>query len=448
MPGRLSPSPPVLTQASSSPEAMSLTETSRPVPAAHLFQPSASYLSDASSPWDPPQATTYNISQVARPQLRGWQPNEPGYNAFHHDPNRFLNPACHGRQRPNTPLSDTSPQSHQSLSILPAKSTAFVQYPGAGSSPLKPIAKQDDSEDLPHLKEALAALPSPSYRQTGPAAPLHKDLENAPSMIVPNMSPRSNSSRPTDMSSLIRYDSKFERNFPLYPKAEGYTSSRNVEYKIIIRQQPIAARACGFGERDRRVIDPPPILQMIVRDPRATPGELDSQMRYPFSVIHCELWNAELDHDETSMPETEERRQQRRLMGTLVASPFVGRDEFNVEGCFFPFADLSCRTTGRYRLKFVLVVLDPARMKPGDKLPFRATVLSDVFEVYPAKTFPGMVPSTELAKRLKDQGCLISVKKGHHKVERRNEARTSVDNEKEREGDDTDSPGREKRQRM
>lgn len=231
-------------------------------------------------------------------------------------------------------------------------------------------------------------------------------------------------------------------------KAEGDTSSPNVQYDIIIRQQPVAARACGFGDRDRRVIDPPPILQLIIQDPGATPAELDSKTRYPLSVIHCELWNAEMDHDETSMPETGDRRQQRRLMGTLVASPFVGRDEFDVEGCYFPFPDLSCRTTGRYRLKFVLVVLDPARIKTGDKLPFRATVLSDVFEVYPAKTFPGMIKSTELTKRLKDQGCLISVKKGHQRTERATKASRSEEyEENDIEGDDANSPGREKRQR-
>lgn len=30
-------------------------------------------------------------------------------------------------------------------------------------------------------------------------------------------------------------------------------------------QQPLHARMCGFGEKDRRPIDPPPIVQLIVR---------------------------------------------------------------------------------------------------------------------------------------------------------------------------------------
>jgi hypothetical protein len=206
-------------------------------------------------------------------------------------------------------------------------------------------------------------------------------------------------------------------------------------YIISLRQEPIAARACGFGERDRRVIDPPPILQMNINESGASPDEINSKLRNPFSVIHCELWNAETDNEETAMPEMGERRQQRRLMGTLVASPFVGRDEFNKEGCFFCFPDLSCRTSGRYRLRFVLVVLDPTAMKPGDRSPVRATVLSQPFQVYAAKDFPGMKQSTELTKRLKDQGCLISVKKGNEK-EKTTPSHTRDDSDDDEAGDD------------
>lgn len=37
------------------------------------------------------------------------------------------------------------------------------------------------------------------------------------------------------------------------------------EYELVIVQQPIRARMCGFGEKDRRPISPPPILQLIVK---------------------------------------------------------------------------------------------------------------------------------------------------------------------------------------
>jgi len=127
-------------------------------------------------------------------------------------------------------------------------------------------------------------------------------------------------------------------------------------------------------------------------------------------------------------------------MGTLVASPFVGLDEHNVEGCFFCFPDLSVRTPGTYSLKFSLVNLDPSRMRPGMSEPVRSTVKSSVFHVYNAKDFGGMRASTELTKSLKHQGCLISVKKGNAKS---NNRRGDDDDEDEDEDDDEGGDGRE-----
>ncbi|OTA66557.1 hypothetical protein K449DRAFT_304006, partial [Hypoxylon sp. EC38] len=179
-------------------------------------------------------------------------------------------------------------------------------------------------------------------------------------------------------------------------------------YRLKVRQQPVAARSCGFGERDRRVIDPPPIVQVFIEDPKASQEEIRAQLKFRFSVMHCTIWNETGDQDCSGMPD--DYRQQRRLMGTIVSSPFVGFDENNEEGCFFCFPDLSCRTPGSFRLRFSLVVLDPNSV-PGSRTPVCATAMSDVFTVYNAKDFPGMRASTALTKRLKEQGCLISIKK-------------------------------------
>lgn len=122
-------------------------------------------------------------------------------------------------------------------------------------------------------------------------------------------------------------------------------------------------------------------------------------------------------------------------MGTLVASPFYGKDEFGVDGCFFCFPDLSCRTTGRYRLKFNMVSLNPMGMVAGDRRPFCASIISNVVVVYAAKDFPGMSSSSKLTRRLKEQGCLISVKKG---IERVGEKRPKNAPKEEEEGDDDD----------
>lgn len=103
-------------------------------------------------------------------------------------------------------------------------------------------------------------------------------------------------------------------------------------------------------------------------------------------------------------------------MGQLVASPSVAKDEHDIEGCFFCFPDLSCRTNGRYRLRFMLMRIDPTNLFVGGFSPILAEVLSEVFTVYTAKDFPGMRPSSALTRALKLQGCNIQVKKGNEKA--------------------------------
>ncbi|ELR09499.1 hypothetical protein GMDG_00681 [Pseudogymnoascus destructans 20631-21] len=56
--------------------------------------------------------------------------------------------------------------------------------------------------------------------------------------------------------------------------------------------------------------------------------EMALRLRYPYYVVHCSLWDASRDIDSVAMEGDgsvgggERRNQQRRLMGTLVASPF------------------------------------------------------------------------------------------------------------------------------
>lgn len=184
----------------------------------------------------------------------------------------------------------------------------------------------------------------------------------------------------------------------------------NTRYDLSIRQQPSRARSCGFGDRDRRVIDPPPILQLQIDAPGLPREEISRKLRLPSYVVHCSIWSESGEEEMSGMPDDYTR--QKRLMGSLVASPFVGLDEHGDEGCFFCFPDISCRTPGRYRLKFVLVVLDWP-LRPNARSIIRAELLSDVFQTFSAKDFPGMLESTPLAKALKFQGCNIPTKKGN-----------------------------------
>jgi hypothetical protein len=194
---------------------------------------------------------------------------------------------------------------------------------------------------------------------------------------------------------------------------------RELRYDLCLRQQPANARSCGLGDRDRRVIDPPPILQLKIDAPWLSGQEISRKLRTPSYVVHCSIWSPDGKEDMSGMPDDYTR--QKRLMGNLVASPFVGFDERGEEGCFFCFPDISCRTPGRYRLKFVLVVLEWP-LRPNAKSMIRAELLSDVFQTYSAKEFPGMLESSALAKALKHQGCNIPTKKGNDRAGKRDDS--------------------------
>lgn len=189
---------------------------------------------------------------------------------------------------------------------------------------------------------------------------------------------------------------------------------QSIVFRLGMRQQPQAARACGFSDKDRRVIDPPPIVELSIESPFLTENEIKSYLRYESYVMNCCICDETGTKDASFMPE--EYQHQRRLMGSSAGTPFAGQDENGQEGCFFCFSDLSCRTPGAFRLKFTLIMIDPPRAGQVRHFPVLAEVLSDVFHVYSAKEFPGMLPSSALARRLRQQGCIISVRKGNERA--------------------------------
>ncbi|KAH7329145.1 velvet factor-domain-containing protein [Stachybotrys elegans] len=186
-------------------------------------------------------------------------------------------------------------------------------------------------------------------------------------------------------------------------------------------------RSCGLGERDRRVIDPPPIVELIIESTRLSDAEVRKYRCFDSYVMSCSILDETGEHDASFMPE-EYHRHQRRLMGSLVGTPFVGKDEFGKEGCFFTFADLSCRTSGSYRLKFSVIMIDPRQAGKKKHFPILTEAKSEIFTAYNAKDFPGMARSSELAHSLKAQGCILQLKKG---IDRTRSSRAAA-------GDDSD----------
>ncbi|KAI1190158.1 hypothetical protein F5B17DRAFT_438368 [Nemania serpens] len=341
-------------------------------------------------------------------------------------------------------------------------------------SPTHSSTTSDRSEgplDYPHLRQfAQDQIPSPTLRLPSHFAPAHQPpsryppgleiqhtrlsqdaqspdhrlgaLSQTSSPIHPMWSPQPGPRAPEQRMKIADLLSDEHSSAASKPPEPPRRTSRRTPtsaavasiYRINIRQQPVAARSCGYGERDRRVIDPPPIIQMSIEDPTASEEEIRRRLTHTYYTMHCTIWNEQGDQDLSSMPE--DYRTQRRLMGTVVSSPFAGLDENDEYGCFFCFPDLSCRTPGSFRLQFSFMVLDPSSM-PGHRTPVVALVMSDVFTVYNAKDFPGMKASTALTKRLKEQGCLISIKKGNDRARVRDGSESEEDYDENADGDNS-----------
>lgn len=210
------------------------------------------------------------------------------------------------------------------------------------------------------------------------------------------------------------------------------------------------------------MIDPPPILELKITDPATGAPEQDNAML----ALSCVLLSPEGSDDETELPPTQaDQPSTRRLMGTLVASPYQAKDEHGVAGTFFVFPDLSCRSPGKYRLRFKLIRIEPTNMFLGGVHDTVTNVVTDVFSVYTAKDFPGKVlrlvifnaganqlthfsgmrASSALLKALRRQGLNVGVKKGSEarkgKGKAKKEESSGSSSENDDDSDNTSSGG-------
>ncbi|KAI7901111.1 velvet factor-domain-containing protein [Cokeromyces recurvatus] len=175
-----------------------------------------------------------------------------------------------------------------------------------------------------------------------------------------------------------------------------------IEYQLILRQQPKQSRMCGIGEKaDRRPIDPPPIVQLKVIDPSLSPYEKNSYLQNPYYFMYASLMAADLDEELHLLKDGRTRS----TTGSVVSSLYHLKDIDNTDAGFFVFPDLSVRMEGSYRLKLSLFEII------GKDVFHCRSIISNKFFVYSAKKFPGMEESTFLSRSFADQGLKIRIRK-------------------------------------
>jgi hypothetical protein len=182
-------------------------------------------------------------------------------------------------------------------------------------------------------------------------------------------------------------------------------------FDLIVRQQPKYARVAIGKEKgtDRKPIDPPPIVQLKLdgmRDPN------NNYLQNPYLILTARLVSPKDEDSSTDGDSPSPSPKENALTGTVVSSLYSLKDTDNSQGGFFVFGDLSVRKEGFYRLEFTLYEL-----KLGDRECWMLNrVLSDRFQVFSQKEFPGMAESTFLTRSFSDQGVRLRLRKDSRSI--------------------------------
>ncbi|KAK5363537.1 hypothetical protein LTR20_003409 [Exophiala xenobiotica] len=362
----------------------------------------------------------------------------------------------HGRapQQPYVPFSSPS----SSTPRTPIAPQTISAYPGATqqppSRPFLPLAPQISSLPIPASLEPITRPPYRAPTSTFPTStPQHRLSFTAPNREHPKIDEPS------------QHDHRTEPSFraPIQTELPGISRPNSSRYSLHIRQQPRAARA-GPDGKDRRPIDPPPILQLLMRDFDPDNADDVAEIKTQWWVVYCRLVAAENPSQDVStvhyIRDDGRSEVQRLLLGTAVANPTITlddpdpptmpyhpttppppqsptidrfirppsdrpvkqqRDPYKVPGCFFIFADISVRRAGDYRLQFTLMKMDPAYLHQGSTVPCVETTVSLPFRVVNAKDFDQVQPSTDLVKGLlaRGAGFPLKLKKGNREGNKR-----------------------------
>ncbi|KAJ3249811.1 hypothetical protein HDU77_007419 [Chytriomyces hyalinus] len=191
--------------------------------------------------------------------------------------------------------------------------------------------------------------------------------------------------------------------------------------QLTVVQQPQRARVCGFSIHDRRSVQPPPIIEIKgVELDGTTPlvmfvtlwsRDLQNNLSYshksapPFAYIPIQPEDGQNNGtpQRYNVDITEGYIHAQLLIGSLVCEAMDLTDANNKRGLFFCFPDLAIRCSGYFRLRFEAYHL-------GRQGPPLGWVVSDVFQTFSPKTFPGNVEPTALSRTFLRQGVSIRMR--------------------------------------
>lgn len=194
--------------------------------------------------------------------------------------------------------------------------------------------------------------------------------------------------------------------------------NRMLWYQLRVIQEPQHARACGAGTKansDRRPVDPPPVVELRIREgPSFTDGK---EITFDYNASF--FLYASLEQSRKIAPGRIAAQPNPPILTGVPASGMAYLDRPIAAG-YFIFPDLSVRHEGQYKLSFSLFETtkeekDFDLMPPEGELPagvdWRMEIKTRPFDVYSAKKFPGLLCSTPLSQAVADQGCRVRIRR-------------------------------------
>jgi hypothetical protein len=193
---------------------------------------------------------------------------------------------------------------------------------------------------------------------------------------------------------------------------------RHLWYQLTVLQQPERARACGAGTKansDRRPVDPPPVVELRIKE--GSSWEEGKEITFDYNASF--FLYASLEQHRKIAPGRMQSQPNPPILTGVPASGMAYLDRPAAAG-YFIFPDLSVRHEGQYRLSFSLFEttkeekdydLEPADGNLPTGVDWRMEIKTAPFDVFSAKKFPGLMESTPLSKEVADQGCRVRIRR-------------------------------------
>ncbi|KAI8581344.1 hypothetical protein K450DRAFT_232599 [Umbelopsis ramanniana AG] len=170
---------------------------------------------------------------------------------------------------------------------------------------------------------------------------------------------------------------------------------------IVIRQQPRQAKQSIAYDRERRPVEPPPIVQIEFSN--LTAQETMTCLQSPYYFMTARLVTPDSSVRQPKLCDHEEDV----LTGSVVSSLHRLKDVDNQDAGFFVFGDLAIKIPGTFRIHFSLYEIR------GGQVINRESIATEPFTVYSPKQFPGPLESTFLSRTFADQGVRMRIRKEH-----------------------------------